>query len=114
MSFKDLESSISKALQEYREAEERKAGKIEQKAARREERIRKESRPPLYRPDAPQRYIVKVVINARMKVGDTLGELVELVYLIPTLSTTVAELESIKLAKDAGFVWRGTVSVEQI
>ena len=114
MSFKDLESSISKALQEYREAEEKKAGKIAQKVARREERLRKESRPPLYRPDAPQRYIVKVVINARMKIGDTLGELVELEYLIPTLSTTVAELEAIKLAKDGGFVWRGTVSVDQI
>lgn len=114
MSFKDLEQSIAKALSDFKRAEMAVEEKREAKRARREDRIRRASRPPLYIPDAPQKYIIKVVIGARQQVGDALGPLVELEYLIPTLSTTVAELEAIKLARDSGFVWRGTVSVEQI
>jgi hypothetical protein len=114
MSFKDLEENIKKALDDYKLEEERKAAKVAEKAARRQAKIKRAGRPPLYRPDKPQAFVIKVVINARFNVGDSLGELTELVYLIPTMSSLEAELEAIKLAKDCGFVWRGTVSVSKM
>jgi len=109
MSFKDLESSIKAQLAEFEAALRAKTEKQLEKEARKRRRKNAEKRG--YTPEAPIRYQLEVTLNLREVKDGKLGDLLEVAFVIPTISEVEAELEAIRRAKLAGMIWRGTVSI---
>ncbi len=110
MSFTQLEAQIRAwaDLEAYAAANRETAQKIRafEKAKRK--------RPPMYRPDTrPVCHTIIVTLNVREQTPEGLGELTEAIYPIRTISEAEAEMQAKQQAKIAGFVWRGTVSIER-
>lgn len=106
MSYKDLESSIREwaAIEDF--------AKKQKEAAKAEKRLRKAKalRPALYRPDAPPAQI-EVVLLVR---NGALGDLIEALFKVSTMSELQAEREAKAKAQADGLIWRGTVSVMRV
>lgn len=109
MSFKDLEQSIQEQLKAFEAELRAKAEKQMAKEHRR--RLRKNAEKRGSRPEAPVRYELEVILNLREMMNGKLGDLMEVSFIIPTISEVEAELEAIKRARLAGLIWRGTVSI---
>lgn len=121
MSFKDLERAIQAALDEYNAKAKAKADKRLKKQLRTAEnkalaalRGANAKRGGLYIPAAPPAKM-RVTLNVRKVLkGGSLGDLEEVVYDIPTFSESLAEHQARTRAKNDGYTWRGTVSIESL
>jgi len=113
MSYKDLEKEISGWIEAEKATLLRKVEAKAYKAMRKSFSKAKAERPPMFRPDRPVKFTKVVVLNVRYIRGADMGKLVQREYSVETLSETVAELEAIRLAKEAGYIWRGTVEIRQ-
>ncbi|MFJ3685603.1 hypothetical protein [Pseudomonas sp. NPDC090208] len=118
MSFKDLEDEIQRWADLERFAQERQAEITRRKDFQRA----KAKRGPVTIPERPARQWKQVTLMLSPvkpvplsewpgTAGEWAVQRIEKTYPVDAMSTTVAELEAIKLAKADGYLWHATLSV---
>lgn len=85
--------------------------KAEAKRAAKRLKAMKKARPAMFRPDAPLRYTVEVVLLVRPGnawKGEAPTALA--ITIVGVMSETQAQVEAIQKAKELGYVWAGTAT----